>query len=89
MFTVPCVYYGYSTGGCIHLQERCNIFQAIGANTSPAAKGSTRRESGRPALQIIRRAQRSGPPPLLDLTKTVPLCPATQKIFHYAVEHTL
>lgn len=62
MFTVPCVYYGYSTRGCIHLQERCNIFQAIGANTSPAAKGSTRRVSGRPALQIIRQAERPATP---------------------------
>lgn len=68
MFSVACVYYGYSTRGCIHLQERCNIFQSIGANTSPAAKGSTLRlrVSGRPVLQIIRQADRS----LLDLTKT-------------------
>lgn len=32
--------------------------------------------------------KRSGPP-LLGLTKNVPLCPPRQKIFHYAVEHTL
>lgn len=77
MFSVPCVYYGYSTRGCIHLlEERCNIFRAIGANTSPAAKGSTRRVSGRPVLQIIRQAERTATP---RPDKNVPLCPPRQK----------